>query len=622
MRKCCTAKKALRRSLLVGIAVAGSGVYAEEDFSGHVEIGLREVDIQGDKTKYDQYINLSDGARLVDFNARYAPKQSDGNTPDLLDVRVVGLGGEPYESIDITVRKYSAYNFRYSRRKSDYFYEDLLVRPEDASVEGSTGGDFHHFDFERTRDTVNLGIDLTTQAKLTLDFDRYEKIGDSTTTLDVEREEFELDQPINEELRSSSLGFQYDWERVTLTLREQWQRHENDYSAFLPGFSAGSDPTEPTELNNFFLNQPYSSDVREHALGLHARPTDKLQTQLDFRQIDLDLDLDAAERAQGIDYLGNVLDSDLQGIGEVERSTQLVDAQATYALTDRWQVGASIRYYELDQDGSVAFGGERTDTDWRLDHLGYELSAQAAVTDDLHIAFGWQTESREAEFVETQQTGGVFTRDEDTEQDGFFVQANYQPGPHFKLSLTVEDNRIDDPFTLASATDALRYRLRGRYRFDNGLSVTMSHRRTDYENDNTDWESTTEQTDIRFELALERLTLAAGYANVELENEIDQLVTGGFRQDLFAIKYEADSDFWDASADFRVNDRLRLSGAFRTYENDGSFQVERDDVLLAAHYTLPKDYVVGLSYRNVDFSEGRLEEFDADIWEVSLRLDW
>jgi hypothetical protein len=67
---------------------------------------------------------------------------------------------------------------------------------------------------------------------------------------------------------------------------------------------------------------------------------------------------------------------------------------------------------------------------------------------------------------------------------------------------------------------------------------------------------------------------------------------------------------------------LSLSGAFRTYENDGSFHVERDDVRLAAHYTLPQDYVVGLSYRRIDFSEGDLEEFDADIWEITLRLDW
>lgn len=621
MHSYATGKKVLARGLLTGCAILATSIFADENFSGHVELGLREVDIQGDKTKYDQYINLSDGARLAGFNARYAPRQSEGNTPDLLGINMVGLGGEPYESIDVTVRKYSAYRFRYSRRKSEYFYEDLLIRPEDASVEGSTGGDFHTFDFERTRDTASLGLDLTRQAKLTFDFDRYEKSGDSTTTIDVSREEFELDQPINEELRSSSLGFQYDWDRVTLTLREQWQRHENDFSAFLPGFSAGSDTSEPTELNNFFLNQPYSSDVREHAAGLHARPTDRLQTRLDFRQIDLDLDLDANERAQGIDFLGNVLDENLQGIGEVERSTRLVDAETIYALTDRWQVGASIRYYELDQDGSVVFGGERADSDWRIDHLGYELSAQAALTDNLHIAFGWQVESREAEFLET-QTSAVFARSEETDQTGFFVQANYQPDSKLKLSLTVEDNRIDDPFTLASATDALRYQLRGRYRFDNGLSVTMSHRRTDYENDNTDWESTTEQTDIRFELALEQLTLVAGYANVDLQNEIDQLVRGGFRQDLFAIKYEADADFWDASADFQVNDKLSLSGAFRTYENEGSFQVKRDDIRLAAHYILPLDYVVGLSYRNVDFSEDQLEEFDADIWEVTLRLDW
>jgi predicted porin len=532
-----------------------------------------------------------------------------------------GLGGDPHESVAVTVKKYGAYRFRYNRHRSDYFYEDILVRPQDASIEGSTGGDFHHYDFERTRDNASLGIDFSERAKVTFDFDRYEKKGDSTTTVDVEREEFEVQQPIDETMRSSTLGFQYAWDRVTLIVSERWQRHDNDFSWVLPGFSLGTEPTEPTELDFFFLDQPYQQDVREHAVSVHMRPTDKLKLSVDVRDIDLDMDIDVAESSQGLDYTGTPFTRDLQGAGDVDRATTLINFGADYALTERFQIGANIRHYSLDQDGVMSFDNNLATTDWEVDYLGFELSAQAALTEEIQVAAGWHSERRETKFVET-ATAASFSRAEDTDQDGFFMQASYQPDKHLRLTLTAEENRIDDPFTLASATDSRRYRLRGRYRFDNGLSLTASHRLTEYENDNTDWQSTTKQTDVRLAYALDRLALTAGFGLIDLEREIDQRVTGGFRQDLFAIRYQADATFWDATADFSVNDQFSLSASLRRYENDGSFDVERDDIHLGVSYTLPQDYVLTVNYRNVDYMEGHIEEFDADIWELSLRIAW
>ena len=314
-----------------------------------------KTDVQGDEAKYQQYVNLDNGARVFGLQARFSAEDNTGNTPDLVNVEAFGLGGEPYERIGVDVRKYGKYRFSYQRQRSDYLYEDILVRPEEASVEGSTGGDFHRFDIERTRDEATLALDLSERSALTFDFQQYEKTGDSTTVVDVEREEFEMEQPIDERFRDVGLAFEHRWERVTVAVSERWQRHENEVSWLLPGFSLGSEPLAPTELDFFLLRQPYDSDVREHGVNVLARPTDRLELAIGVRDIDVELDIDVDESSQGVEFTGAPFQRELTGAGAIERDTLLVDVGVGYTLNDRWQLGAKLRRYATEQAGDVFF---------------------------------------------------------------------------------------------------------------------------------------------------------------------------------------------------------------------------------------------------------------------------
>ena len=116
-----------------------------------------------------------------------------------------------------------------------------------------------------------------------------------------------------------------------------------------------------------------------------------------------------------------------------------------------------------------------------------------------------------------------------------------------EVSASIEDNSIDDPFTLASATENRRYKLSIRQRWDNGLSLTGSYRRTDVENGASGWAADTEQTAVRMSYRNTRFLVSGGYTAVETARSMDQLVTAGFRQNLFLIGYSADSSFADAS---------------------------------------------------------------------------
>jgi len=619
-----TLNKPSRRSLGIALVLCApdalAAAAASSAFSGHIAVGYRDVDVAGDEPKYQQQINLDDGARLIDLGVVVRPDSQQAGVPDRIEVNAYGLGGDPYESLQVRIGKHRAYDFRYDRHRTEYFYEDLLVAPEDASISGSTGGDFHHFDTERVRDNLSLDIDLSSRAKVTLGFDRYELSGDATTTLDIEREEFELDKPIDETMESYAVGLEYAWDKVFLTLTERWQNYDNADSAFLPGFSSGN-PSAPAELDFLFLDQPYSFDTRDHQLSLRVRPDDRWEIRIDAQVSDLDLDVQATERSQGLSFAGVPFSGEITGDASVNRDTELFRLGVAYAITDRVRLTTSARKQRLDQDGMLLFGDVDGVSRWRIDTSSYEVGLDVAVTDTLAVAAGWAGERRETN-VSQDSEGDSEGEAVQTDRDGYFANLSYRPNRHLQITLSAEDNRIDDPFTLASATDARRYRLQARYRWDNGLILSATHRRTDYENHNSGWNSDTKQTDIRLTHTTDRLTLSVGAAWVDLQRDIDQLVTGGSRQDLFAIDYSADADFWDGSASWRLTDRIDLAASYRAYDNNGSFQVDRDDTRASVEVALPDNYRLQLSYRNVDYKEDQLESFDADIWEIALKYRW
>jgi predicted porin len=595
---------------------------AAGQYQGHVEAGVRDTDVDGDETKYRQYVDLDDGPRLMSFAIEIVPEKANG-APDHLSIEASGLGGDPYEHVRLIVKEHGVYAFSYDRHTSDYFYEDLLLRPEDASVEQATGGDFHHYDFERIRDRADMNVVLSDAAKLSLDYDRYEKTGESTTTLDVEREEFELDKPIDEVLQAYRIGLEYSWEWATLLVSAGRSDYENESSVFLPGFSPGTELAEPTELDYYFLDQPYSYDADEYTVTVRAEPTDKTRVSISIADIDLDLNLEALERSQGVDYLDVPFTRDFRGEGVIGRDTTLVDASVEYMVNDRVSVELEARRYGLEQRGVLEYADEPSASAWDLDTASVGIGAQWRVNEAIVVAGSWMTERRDSEFFAVSDI--TEARDVETERDGFDVQVSYRPNKRLSLTLSVEDNRIDDPYTLASATDSRRYRLRGRYRFDNGLHLTASYKLSELENDATDWESSHEQIDLRVGYTIGDVSLSMGVSDIELEREIDQLVVGDilpFRQDLFSIAYAADARFWDGAAQIAIDDRTQVYASFRRYSNDGSFDVDRNDLSFGIDYTISPRYLARLNLRNIDYDEAELESFDADIWELALRYAW
>ena len=589
--------------------------------TGSVTLGVRSVDLSGTEDKYREDINLDDGLRVLDVTLRYAPSAAEDRAVDRVDFDASNLGGDPFETARLRVRKYGAYDLKLDHRRSAYFYADTILPASLADVAGSTGGDFHHFDFERVRDTADLDIRLSPRTQLSLGLERQTRKGESTTTLDVQRDEFEIERPLDESLNVLTFGIQHRWRNVTLIFDEQLRDFENTTELFLPGAAAGANTADPAELLFFRFGQAYDFSSRRHSLRVLADPSARLGLRAVFQREDLELDLAANEEAAGTGFTGAPFATDASGRAENARDLEHAAFELTFAVNDRIRLLANAAVRTLDQRGLLRFGADQGSGDWRIDTQGLELGIEFALRPNLLLAAGWSEESREVEQI--QALNGPFAAVmQETDRSGYFGRLLFTTEDGLELTASVENGSIDDAFTLASPTGRTRYEASAKKRWANGISLTANHRRTDTENDLSGWRADTAQTDVHAAYRNESIELLAGAGRVQLERDAQPLVTAGTRQDLFLIDYDADARFWDVSLSWFLNRQLMLGGSLRSYDNRGSYTLDRDDLRLYADVAVGEDYTLRLSYRDVEYAEDPFDAYDAQILEVGLRLDW
>ena len=611
-------------ALMLALALLAPGQMLADDsspgsFEGEILIGYRWVDVDGAQRKFREDLNQEDGPILYQLDFDLVPEggaEGQRRLFDRIELDINDLGSRAFETLHLGVRKYGAYTFKLDRRRSEYFYEDIIVPPELASVRASTGGDFHHFDFERLRTRAQLDLFLSKKATLSFDFDQHTKQGESTTTLDISRDEFEVDKPIDERLQTSTLGFSYTWDKATLILEERLREYSNVVEVFLPGFSEGETPG-PATLDFYFFDQPYDYESREHAVKVVARPTDRLDVRLAAEQHDLSFQLEAEEDVQGLDFRGNPFSGFAGGEGEIDRELSFFDLEMVCSVTERVGLVGSVRRYSLDQEASSNLGDDLNTGRWQIDTTGYEAGLVVSLDHGWTLGAGLMTESREVSFSELENGEGAILDDAETDSDGYYLNALWRPRKEVEISAKLDVNSIDDPVTLATPTDRSRLRLRARHRWSNGFSMSAVYQLTDFENDGSGWAAETEKIALRAGCNVDGVEFSVGYTQIDIEREIDSLINEVL---LFDDLYRADTDFIDARIRWRATEKLSLGGAVRLYDNDGSFALEREEYRAFAEIRLRSNYLLGLTYRSLDYDEAAqsFDDYSADIAELSV----
>ncbi|MGQ9672823.1 MAG: hypothetical protein ACUVV5_06785 [Candidatus Aminicenantales bacterium] len=594
---------------------------AETQFAGHFLFGFRFVETSGPgaNSKYKEDFNLMGGARLYNFSLAYQPEPSARKWLDRLDFWISNFGGDPFEFLGVNLQKYGRYKLKYERKKAVYFYQDLH-RPE-----GQDLYDFHTFGFDRVADAGTAQISLNKKIDLLFSFDRIAKNGHSRTTQDIERVEFELERPVQEEAKEIGAGLDLHSTRYSLFLETRRRDRKSENSLFLPGYAdGGAGALYPTSLEFYFLNQPYEHRSFLHTLRLTARPVDNLLLTARAFLTQDDMELDYSESGAGTNYLGRLFNFTASGKGTFDRNIQMYDFDLAYLFLKKLSLTGAVRYHRFDQSGTLAKRGEPDSVDFGYETLAFDAGLEFLLSARFSLALGYRNESRQLDRLETA------TYEFETRRQGYFgnIKGNWRG---LDITFDYEHSASQEPFTLMSAIDYDRMRWALRYRKGN-FNLTGTYLWTDSQGEvfEQGFASSRNQLGLRGGYSGQRIQVFAGYSKISVEHKASRTVTyppfwtgpgGIFPWDIF---YEGRSTLLDASLSVKLKEAWKLGCNGNSYANKGSWEIRR--VMLKAYFeiVLVPGYVAQLAYRFIDFKEKNsgFNDYRASLLELSFGYRW
>lgn len=584
---------------------------------GNFEFGYRYVDVNGNIDKYYEDLNFRQGPRLLGLNFDILPSGKYKNYFDLLNVYASTIGGDPFESFGFTLKKYGYFNFRYGHRKSTYYNKDLILPHDLADISTTTGGDFHTSSFERNVDNLYFDIRFSNKTKLFVSFDRQHKSGESTTTIDVARDEFEFDKPVDELKLEYKAGFQVNLDKVDFYLEGSYLDYDNNSRIFLPGFSEGENTTNFTELSFYELMAPYEFTMPMVTARINVRPTNRIKATAAYTYSDMDMNLDYNEKGLGIDYSGSPLDYETDGRADISRKFNLVDFDFSFRVHDRIYLIGGFRYNKLEQDGELSIAGSETvDSTVNIKTSIYEAGAQVLPFKTLAVTGGIRIESREAshEIEEEEELNK-------TDRTTFFFNGSYDLSNKVNLMAEYERGTFKDPHTLMSPTDLNRFKIRAKIKPITGLNFIFSYLRRDLDNDDSGgkFDSNTYSFDIAYNLK-SKLFLSAGYSKQDIDTSISNVVTYLFTPLTWNISYESGNNIFRGTLKYKINKNFSAGTMAYYYKNSGSWELDWTILKGWLKYTLDSGYSIFLSYRwnNYDEKMYNFDDYSSHIFTVGF----
>ena len=613
-------------ALLVAQALplAAQEAAPEKNLTGTFSFGYRAVDQSGAANKYREHVNLDKGIRLFNFSLSYVAPEGLKKLFDRIELDAVNLGGDPYESFGLTIKKYGTYAFTYNHRKSTYFYGDL----------NETAGrlfDPVRFNFDRVTDSGSLNLTLHKAVNVFLNFDRYTKSGDSESSFEVDNVVIDEDKPVSEKMTQIGFGVDLHVPRYGLVFEQRHQDYANSNSLFLAG------------------TMTFASNISSFKLS--ARPFDSLILRGSAQLSTLDSDVKVLS---GTGQSASVL-----GSGSFSRKIDLFDLDLTYLLFKKLAVVGAVRSHKFDQSGDLTADGVTGTPEFGFKTLGFEGGLQAQLSPKFSLTGGYRHEERkftgpggehgdEASETETAAENlETINYTDSTVRRGFFGNLRWDL-KNLKLTADYQHGDYDDPYTMISPTLFDRFRTTLRWqiksfslsagylmsRTKNEIPGGVNYRVVYTDDDYTDlWKSSNDQFNFRFTYTGTKLHGSVGYSLIDFTTDSLRYIAynpgwlGAGGEFPWAINYEGKSTVLDAMLALSLSGGWSLGASANSYKNSGTWPIERTMFRAFAEYTFLGGFVSQVSYRYFNFKEkDRVlilkNNYSAGILEVSFGYRW
>lgn len=603
----------------------------EKNFYGNFQFGYRAVDTDENApgyNKYREHINLTNGVRLFNLSLTYLAPEALKKLFDRLDLNVVNLGGDPFETFSLNIQKYGAYKFRFDRRKSDYFYADMQT------VAGGGLYDARRLDFARTSDSGEFNVTLNSNLNVFLSFDRYTKAGTDTASLDISRTEYELTQPVSEKMTETAVGLDLHVKRYSLFFEERFQKYTNANSLYLP---AGSDVAE--SITFFNQSMPFDFKAAVSTFRFTARPFDSLLLKGSARLSKQDTNVSYSEETSGVDYLESSYQYELSGRGSFTRKMELYDFDLSYLIFSKLAFIGAVRYDKFNQTGQFTADTVAENQDFGFHTLGIEAGLQYEFSPKLVLTLGYRNEQRTLRNLETATWADKTTR------NGFFGNLKWDL-KNMHVTADYQHGRYENPFTIISPTSFDRFRATARWqlnKFNLSASYLMTRNKSDvpgglnfWINYGADtysdlWKASNDQINLRLGYHGETINFSLGYAYINAKQDSSRLVSypaswaGAPGSFTWVIAYVGKSTLLDGLLSWTLSPDWKIGLSANNYVNSGFWPIDRTMLRAYVEYLLSGGFATQIAYRYVHFKEslsGGNNNYNANIVELSFGYRW
>jgi hypothetical protein len=461
------------------------------------EFGVRGVEVVGSDDKYRSDLNYQPGFRIFESSLRMEAEDSGGPFDKLL-VSMSGWGGDPQGYVHVNLEKDDVYRFDANVRQFNYFNRlENISFGRHASDYRKTLGDFRVQampGFKPFRPFVQYSLERSKDVE----------DGESTSTIDFNRDEFGVFAPVNYEADTVTFGFESKLDDVNIAFTQGFRWFEDQQRLYVLTPQAGNPFIPPASsaafVNTFERGNPIEGKTWFTRVSGQGSVSDRVDVSGRLVYSHAESDSDFTQLITGGSYVvGQIVNRNFtEAIGRAGRPSWLFDVGVSVLATDRltisnmfssniWKIEADL-FESIDNVVTPSVPANPTrlteeefgiTTDFRrfanLFELNYDFSRRFSA----HA--GYRYTDRRIEHVAFEVEPGETPTPEDLEPgefdnrtNTFLVGFSAKPVKQWTTYVDVEVGETDNAFTRLSNNEYTSVRVRNRVRATDELTLNVS----------------------------------------------------------------------------------------------------------------------------------------------------
>jgi hypothetical protein len=459
--------------------------YGDYSWSTSMEVGYRFVTTGGSRDKFLSDLYLKDGLRLLDFHMDARSISGEGKFFDFLRVDATNGGGDASQYYSARMEKNRVYRFDATVRDFNFY----RVLPTFAL-------NMHNFSLDRRVWDFNLKLFPQRAVRVNLGYSRSTSTGPFFTTYHYDKDDFHLTGNSHWESNDYRAGIDGTYHRWNFFIGGVYRYFKND-STLIPDTSLnkGFNTSNTTSLTFFSRDDPARSKAGVIHGSIHGNITPRFHLVVSGNHTEERLRSNEFEQSAGTSSSNSkVLFNNIADNYHVKRPSTLVEAGATYDITDHVSINDSFRYYTYDIRGDVFTQTTTQRQPQNVTPLTNTLNQQftdySSLWNTLQLQFnygrkfsaslGWRTTHRDTTL--SPATPGQPVESDTQNTNSFIGGARYRPFKNTNIFFDYEKGSTDNAFVRVNPLDFQRVRTRVGIQVRPNLLVHSTFTATDTTN--------------------------------------------------------------------------------------------------------------------------------------------